>query len=966
MLGAGLLLAALSTGPTWADASVRFENIGTRDGLSQGHVSAITQDRQGFIWIGTLDGLHRYDGHELVVFKHDPRDRGSLSDNVIHDLAVGPHGEVWVATQAGGLNRFNPGLGSFDRFDWGDGSASGLPSRQCDDLAFDADGTLWVSSGDGGICGLRRGAERFECLEDQHGVPLGTGAAGELLVTTDGQLWVALQNLGLARLDPSSGVLLDDGWVPGSERGNVTLMQDRSGTIWSGSYGHGVHRYIDGRMEPVPSLQELGPSAQIVTSLLQSRDGDIWIGTVSEGVFLLDPTSGEVEQVQHDPHKLSSIAGNSISSLHQDASGTVWVGTSGRGISRYSPYRFKFDLHRIEGEGNTGFVYAVIEGSDGTLWSGGGAPGLVEHHDGTDILHAVEIDGRPVVGPFIMALHELEDGRLLLGTERGGLMAFDRGEGSFSVLWESDAVHAIAGAEGGVWFGTVRSGLHFLELATGATRRWDQDNSPLPKDLIGALLVDHAGAVWIGTSRSGLFRFDPTSESFQHYAAGPGGLAHDGVLSIHEDEERRLWLGTRGGLTRLDPSTGETVSFLEGSSLPNGVIYGILPDDEGYLWLSTNKGLTRFDPRGGPPRQYTERDGLQDDEFNRGAWHRSGSGELYFGGVNGISYFRPDELRDNPTPPRLALTSFRLFNGASQPVPAEGLRLSYREHAFAVEFSALDYAAPERCLYSYLLEGYDPAWSSPSSWRSASWTRVPPGSYTLRIRASNNDGVWTTPEQEIALPVTIVPPPWRRFPVQAASVLLMLGLLGASSLLYTRSLRRQRDRLLAEVQQRTQELQELARTDSLTGLANRRYLVEVLHAEVQRASRQGTDLCLLLMDLDSFKRINDDLGHPTGDRALRDLAQACSAACRPFDTLGRIGGDEFVLLLPNTGESGAMGVAERIRGLLRSPSLAVPLTVSIGAVKLLDGETPEELLQRADQALLQAKQRGKDQAVFGR
>jgi diguanylate cyclase (GGDEF)-like protein len=958
-----------SPGSGLAMESVRFEHLTVQDGLSQGHVGAIIQDHLGYIWLGTQDGLHRFDGHELVVHKHDPRDPRSLADSFVHDLAVDADGVLWIATDQGGLHRANPATGAIDRLDWGPESTSGLPSPLCNVLLITQDGALWIGLREGGLCQLRAGASRFECLQDQAGVPLGSGNVGVLMQRRSGELWVALTDRGIARLDPETGKLIDEGLVPGSIEGSVALLEDSLGRVWAGTFGEGLFRFQGQSMEPVVLDPDVGNQAQITISLLQARDGTIWIGTSEDGLLLLDPATERVRVLQHDPHEPSSVVGNAIRTLYQDPAGGVWVGSSGSGLSRYSPFRFKFGLHRIGGGGNASFVYAITEASDGSLWSGGGGPGLVRHHRDTGqiTVHPVNVGDTRELEPGIMALLPAPDGDLWVGSTHYGLMRYHADTDRYEVLQEEFDLHSLAPAVDGLWLGTVDRGLVHYHTGTGAWQAWDDFDGLTSPDTITSLLVDHAGALWIGTARSGLFRHVPGSERFEHHTAlFPGQeLASDAVLSLYEDPAQRIWVGTRSGLSRMDRTAGVIHSWYEGAPLPNGVIYGILPDDRGQLWISSNKGLIRFHPETAEIVHYTQADGLQNDEFNRGAHHRSANGELFFGGVSGISSFRPGELRSNPDPPRLALTSYRLFNGESQAVPHDGLHLSYLEHAFDIEFAALDYAAPGRNRYSYKLDDYDPDWSSPSTRRTASWTRVPPGDYTLRLRASNSDGVWTPEGEEHTLPVTIVPPPWRRLPVQALSAALVALLAIVAAVARMVALGRQRDALAREVERRTAELETLARTDPLTGVANRRQLMEQGRAEIARAVRQGSSMALLMMDLDRFKRINDQLGHPAGDLALRALVRDCGEILRPFDTLGRVGGDEFVVLLPNADAVTALRVAGRIRVRLQARGSTPPLTVSIGVVALRDDENLDSLLLRADQALLEAKQRGRDQAVLG-
>jgi diguanylate cyclase (GGDEF)-like protein len=519
------------------------------------------------------------------------------------------------------------------------------------------------------------------------------------------------------------------------------------------------------------------------------------------------------------------------------------------------------------------------------------------------------------------------------------------------------------------------------------------------------LLEDSRGSIWVGTDGGGLNRFDPETGSFSrftHDPEDPGSLASDSVFALHIDAAGTLWIGTRGGgLDRLghaaqaaDHPTFKNYSQRDG--LPNEVIYGILPDGDGTLWLSTNNGLSRLDTRAETFVNYDANDGLQSNEFHFGSAYRSPQGELFFGGVNGFNAFYPARLQNNPHAPPVVLTSFLKFN---QPVPDLGpsaeiraIDLGYDDDVVTFEFAALDYSSPDDNRYVYMLEGFDKDWVDSGDVRRVTYTNLDPGQYVFRVRGTNNDGVWS--EQGLSLALDVETPPWQTAWAYALYALILGGVVLAflraqerklkREAAYSRRLEQEVDTRTAELAQRNEELVQASITDSLTGLANRRYLLEYMAKEVSQIQRRyarlvdgethdgSFDLAFMMVDLDNFKTINDTCGHAAGDVVLRQLKTILEDACRNSDILIRWGGDELLVVARDTDQSGVEALAERIRSRIEGHGFeledgqVVRTTSSIGFACYPFLHSPHEVLSweqvvsTADRALYVAKRSGRN------
>ncbi len=770
-------------------------HIDSSGGLSHNSVYSILQDQDGFLWIGTMDGLNRYDGYEFVTYRHDPDDPQSLSHNFIGTLLEDRSGNLWVGTPRG-LNRLDRQNNTFTRYTL-ESEGVGDEGRYVLCLHEDSGGLLWV--------GTRHGLRRIDPARGSWEVwqpdPSDPGSLAHnhvVRVREDpaGRIWVltgepSINQITLSLWDPGKG-----GFKHVTTTGEWPMLQDmfidRSGGFWLDERG------------PVSFNEETGAfppplSAEVhVQEFHQGRNGVIWIGS-EDGIFRFDPAVGEVAPLATARSSDAWLA-NIVQAVYEDRSGTLWIGTH-TGLYQYDPHAKPFTLLRHDPTDpnslSSDLVSSIAEDPSGSLWVGtfGGGLNLVDRASGKVVRFRHDPAARDgLINDIIWSLHGDQRGRLWIGTE-DGLCRCEDSSGRFTrhqlrepVSGTPNRIEDIAeDSTGAIWIAGLM-GLQRYDPGTGDVQRFPETGDERgPRAAVwGALLVGSDGHLWIGGFT--LEKLDLERNLFESFPFNtPVGadLTGEEFYDIQQDRSGRVWAGTYAGLHRFDPRTECFRNYGTQDGLPGSVVYSLVEDDQHRLWLGTNQGLSCYDPRlpeGRQFRNFTVADGIGSTEFNRGAVCRGSSGEIFFGGMNGLTSFFPDQINDNPYIPPLALTRIRSFSregvNTIQPAGIERLVLSHREATFSFEFSALSFTDSERNRYSHFLEGFDEAWVEAGHRRHARYTNVPPGNYVFRVKGSNNDGLWN--EEGLSLMLTITPPFWQTWWFRTLALLLVATALWAA------------------------------------------------------------------------------------------------------------------------------------------------------------------------------------------
>ena len=517
-----------------------------------------------------------------------------------------------------------------------------------------------------------------------------------------------------------------------------------------------------------------------VRTIYQDRSESLWVGTYFGGLNKFDLVKKSFDHITNDPKNRNSLSGNMVVSIYQDPSALLWIGTYDGGLNKFDPANKSFE------------------------------------HFTNDPKNPNSLSSNTVV-----SIYQDRSGSLWVGTYNGGLNKFDPRTKTFEHFTNNPQnPHSLSNNNvsliyedrlGELWIGTAGGLNKFEPKAKTFEHFTNNPNNPksLSNDVVASIFQDRSGSLWIGTYGGGLNKFDPTTKSFDRFINdinNPRSLSNNLVVSIYQDRVGSLWIGTQNGLNKLDPTTNTFTSFTTKDGLPNDYVYGILEDAHGNLWLSTNKGLCKFNPKTIVCRNYDVADGLQSNEFNSKAYHKGRDGKLYFGGENGLTAFFPDSIKDNPYLPTIAITDFKIFDkSANYGLIPHDIVLNYDQNFFSFEFSALNFILPEKNQYAYQMVGFDKDWIYSGTRRYASYTNLDPGTYTLRVKGSNNDGVWN--EQGISIKVVINPPWWLTWWFRGA---LVVGLATAAIGVYlfrTRQIRQTNKRLKVLVKERTKELE---------------------------------------------------------------------------------------------------------------------------------------------------------------
>ncbi len=797
-----ILLPGLSLGNT---SPYLFETIDIADGLSQSSISSVTKDKYGFIWIGTEDGLDRYDGITFKKFRYDPQDPTSITSNSIMASLVSSKGDLWIATYKSGISKYLYDSESFIHYGRNPNDATGINSGSTYALLEDHSGFIWFGTEESGVYRLNPedgDIQPISALIQNEGSLLHSEILS-LFEDHQNRLWIGtsfgLNVLDLTNFemksyvyDPSDPASLYDDYV----NAIYETFDGYNYHIWIGTNWGGLDRYHEGSDSFIhhgynskvnPDYPETG-----AVTIVQESPHRFWVGTDSEGILVMDTKGKLVEQVRRKSYDATTLPDDVIQLLYDDGD-IIWVGTSAGGVSKYLRNRKKFHTITYDPLDTTTLhndrILRIEPDKLGNFWIATWSEGLSYYnpkdnsfqdfkHDPADktslsdnTIQDILVDKNNNL--WVVSASTSID---LLKSGSSRFERFEAGRPDDPNWFQTEYVLTLLeDRDGYIWLGSWDGG--FIRLDP-ETMTFEPHVEPSVGDInLGNISIlssfqDSKGIFWLGAEDEGLLAYDPTNKSLQQFKTSPGNpnsLPNDDVMYIYEDQEGFFWIGTYGGgLSKFNPVASTFENFGQEHGLLNESIYAIFEDANGYLWMSTNNGISRFDKQEQRFKNYGTADGVLSKEFNPGACVDE-QGVIYFCGIQGITYFHPMEIEDNTNVPPIQFISMSIMNQDIQVNKMYGgryiLRKSITERPaltllpgdlfFSIQYASLDYYHSSANEYMYYLEGFDNSWHYNGHHRETTLSNLPSGDFTLHVRGSNNDGIWNM--EGVSIPIMILP-----------------------------------------------------------------------------------------------------------------------------------------------------------------------------------------------------------------
>ena len=808
-----LLVSALTSQKIIAQEQVIFDHLTTEDGLSQSDINGIHQDRQGFMWFATHDGLNKYDGYGFTVYNPNPNKKGSISSNLVFNIVGDARDNLWIGTTGGGLNYFDKTTEKFITFKHLKEDKSSLSNDYISTILKDHKERLWIATNAGlNMLDLNQPLDKPKFHDfDFEPEPVASSWDGQHIYTifenSKNQLFVGGVGGLFKRSRDQNG---DIYFKCINAEMNLpkaivrSIAEDKEGRLIVGTE---EKLFIQERKGEGKLLQIAEGN---INAIVIDDNQNIWCGT-NKGLLFFNNSSKKklpefVEKFTYNPLDNNSISKNIIKSIAIDKTGIVWVGTNGGGINKFDPKRKRFDhIRKTLSPKSLSYdkIRSFFEDSNGTLWVGteGGGLNMLTQQNDTGNYDQFKVFNT-IQKTFAITEIQRDSKKILLIGAEGVPSLFELDITNPNSIEENDikALHdnknsvfaLLNDTQKNVWIGRYEGGLtRWIPLPDGTyqkdTFKSNEANAnSISSDIIRSIFEDSKGNIWCGTA-NGLCKLsyeerrkqNPKFEVFKNIQGDEHSLNHNYILAIFESKSHEIWVGTfGGGVSKFVPGKGSTKgsfeSITEADGLPNNVIKGILQDDNANLWFSTNNGLSCYNTAKKEFKNYDVNDGLQNNEFQELAALKRKNGEMLFGGINGFNAFYPENIKKNMLATETVITNFSIFNKPvnidenfnkrvilEKPLyETEKIKLKHWENSFSFEFAALHYAAPQKNQFAYMLEGFDSDWTYTSSnKRFANYTNLEPGEYTLKVKASNNDDLWD--ETPSSIQISIVPPFWQ-------------------------------------------------------------------------------------------------------------------------------------------------------------------------------------------------------------
>lgn len=760
-----------------------FKHFNLAQGLSSSTVEVIFQDSRGFVWVGTRDGLNRYDGNEVLVFKNDTKDPHSISDNYVTTIIEDHNHNLWIGT-TNGLNCFDPKQFVFKRYKHH--QAGSLSHNYITSIAERENGKLWIATLGGGVNVLETNTDKFTYLTAKTKA-LKSDFVNSLFIDVNKQVFVGTE-VGLQKLENDNTFQFSDLEINKIVKKKAVsikvIKQDKGGNLLLGTNEDGLLLYnYELKSFRLFQHNETNPQSlgsNLVRSIGVAQSGSIWVGCINGGLNLFDPISGNFYNYQNDPNDPKSLSQRTVSAILTDNQANLWVGTHRGGVNIFMPNESKFIHHKQENNANSlsyNDVKSFCEDKNGNIWIGtdGGGLNLYNRKSGNYTHFKYNPANKATIASNeILDIFEDKKGNLWLSTWGGGLNKYNE-NGAFTRFKTSENPESISSnyvqktfedSKGSLWIATYFGGLNKYNPQNQTFTRFvsGKNGSQISGKNIVSITEDKQGNIWAGTDDGGLNRIDANTQNISHYFDKEEKMPDLRILFV--DSRGKLWLGQKG-LFLYDKTLDKFQVFPKNEALSNEFIKGIVEDEKGNLWISTSTGIKELNPKNETIYNYNFSDDPKGQEFEANAALRTKDGEIFLGGINGYHTFFLKDMTTAKFDPKLYFTDFQIFNKRVRPSDDDSpmaidisfldeLNLSHQQSTFTLGFSSLNFSSFENNQFKYKLDNWDQDWITVGNQKKANYTNVKAGTYTFMLMSANNAGTWST--QTKTLKITINPP----------------------------------------------------------------------------------------------------------------------------------------------------------------------------------------------------------------
>ncbi|MCP9747932.1 hybrid sensor histidine kinase/response regulator [Lacihabitans sp. CS3-21] len=828
---------------------LKFQNLDVKKGLSHSFAKCMLQDQLGFLWVGTRNGLNRYDGYSFEVFKNNPQDPQSLSNNQINDIFESKNGDLWVATFGGGLNRYNRRKNQFEKFKNNLNSNNSISSNFLNTVLEDTEGNIWIGSDGKGIDFYNPKLNKFSHYSTKNNKNANDDYIETIYQDSKKRIWIGTGHDGLFWFDTKTNALIP--FVLGKhlqaktqDIGVKSIFEDSRGQLWIGTNGNGLLAYNQKKntfQHFNASMQSSnGLNADVIYAIEEDRHGNIWIGTENGGLSIFNPQKRSFKTFTHDELDTYSLSNNSVYSILKDIKNNMWIGTFNQGVDQVNVDADNFTHFRRKSNDNSlksNKILTIYEDKKEIIWIGTDGGGLNQYNPATGVFKQLLNQPRntaTISGNHVLSVCEMKNGELWVGTWGAGITVLNSNRKVIRHFQHNSLINTslssnniwkiFQDSENNIWIGTYGGGLNlynprnntFIRYPYGLNSAKGTNNSK-----ILSIYEDTSGFLWIGTDGSGLNKMDRKNRSFEYFlnSEGQNSISDNTVGVVKEDKYGNFWIATKKGLDYFNRKNRKFTHYSESDGLGGDIVHGILEDSKGNLWISTNKGISNYDLASKSFRNFSEADGLQFGEFKELASLKTKSGKMYFGGNNGINAFWPEQIKPVKFDPPVYITGFQIFNKNINVAKDEKdlsplkenilltneITLSYKNSVFSFDFASLNYVSDKKKRYKYRMDGFEKNWQEVDNSHAATYTNLDPGTYTFEVKGLNNNGDWSTQTKKIQL--IISPPFWKTWWFAVLSILTVVGMFITFHLRRTKAITAKKEKFEKLVIERTKELE---------------------------------------------------------------------------------------------------------------------------------------------------------------